>query len=186
MINNNQLILHDAYKAWCQAGQLRKRRLRNKRFTYGDQWSDIITTRDGAVVSEYESFMKDGTPPQTNNLIRQMVKTIVGRYRAEYITGQTPSSKNVAMVHRCNQLDELDSRALEEFLISGTAVQRIDPSIELCQRQVKVTNVNLNNFFINAIEDPLARDCEMVGQLHDMSLPQLIKVVAGGSRSKAR
>ncbi len=186
MINNDQLILHDAYKAWCQAGQLRKRRLRNKRFTYGDQWSDIITTRDGAVVSEYESFMKDGTPPQTNNLIRQMVKTIVGRYRAEYITGQMPSSRNVAMVHRSNQLDELDSRALEEFLISGTAVQRIDPSIELCQRQVKVTNVNLNNFFINAIEDPLARDCEMVGQLHDMSLPQLIKVVAGGSRSKAR
>jgi hypothetical protein len=185
-MNKNQLILHSAYKAWCQAAQLRNRRLRNKRFTYGDQWSDTVSTTTGATMSEYELFLKSGTSPQTNNLIRQMVKTIVGRYRTEFINGKQPASKNVATVHRDNQLDELDSRALEEFLISGTAVQRIDPCPDMWQRQVKVTNVNLNNFFINAIDDPLARDCELVGQLHDLNLPQLIKIVARGSRSKAR
>ncbi len=186
MINDNQLILHNAYKAWCQASQLRNKRRRNKRFTYGDQWNDVISTTSGATISEYELYLKGGTTPQTNNLIRQMVKTIVGRYRTEFINGKTPTNKNVATVHTLNQLDELDSRALEEFLISGTAVQRIDPFSNLGQRQVKVTNVNLNNFFVNAIEDPLARDCEMVGQLHDMSLPQLIKLLAQGSRDKAR
>ena len=185
-INTNQAILLNAYKAWCQASQLRSKRLRHKRFTYGDQWSDLMVTSTGAAVSEYEAYAGGGTPPQTNNLIRQMVKTIVGRYRTEYITGQCPASRNVAAVHRDNQLDELDSRALEEFLISGTAVQRIDPWLDMWQPRVKVSNVNLNTFFINAIEDPLARDCEMVGQLHEFSLPQLIKTVAAGSRSKAR
>ncbi len=182
----HQAILYNAYKAWCQAAQLRNRRLRNKRFTYGDQWSDTVQTTSGATLSEYELFLKSGTAPQTNNLIRQMVKTIVGRYRTEYINSSQPASKNVAMVHRDNQLDELDSRALEEFLISGTAVQRIDPCFNLWKRHVKVTNVDLNHFFINAFNDPMVRDCEMVGQLHDLDLPQLIKCVAQGSRSKAR
>ena len=186
MINAHQVILHNAYKAWCQASQLRNKRLRNKRFTYGDQWNDMTSTAGGATISEYELYLKGGTTPQTNNLIRQMVKTIVGRYRTEYINGKTPANENVAKVHHFNQLDELDSRALEEFLISGTAVQRIDPCLNLWQRKATVSNVNLNNFFINAIEDPLARDCEMVGQLHDMSLAQLIKLLAHGSRDKAR
>ncbi len=186
MLNDNQLILHNAYKAWCQASHLRSKRLRNKRFTYGDQWSDTVRTTAGATLSEYEFYQKGGTRPLTNNLIRQMVKTIVGRYRTECINDKLPANKNVAAVHNGNQLDELDSRALEEFLISGTAVQRIDPFMHMGTRQVKVENVNLNSFFINAIEDPLARDCEMVGQLHDMSLPQLIKAVAQGSRDKAR
>ena len=122
----------------------------------------------------------------TNNLIRQMLKTIVGRYRSEQIDKQSAANKNVEKVHRDNQLDELDSRSLEEFLISGTAVQRIDISRELLQQQVRVTNVNLNHFFVSNIEDPLARDCEMVGQLHDLSLPQLIKIVGNGKPGKAR
>ena len=122
----------------------------------------------------------------TNNLIRQMIKTIVGRYRTECITNRVPANKNVALVHEQNQLEELDSRALEEFLISGTAVQRIAIERDLWRHWVRVENVNLNNFFINHIEDPLARDCEMVGQLHELSMAQLLKIVARGSRPKAR
>lgn len=182
----NQLILHGAYSAWCRASALRSRRLRNKRFAYGDQWSDPVSSAAGGTITEYEAYSHGGTPPMTNNLIRQMIKTIVGRYRTECITDHIPANKNVALVHQQNQLDELDSRALEEFLISGTAVQRIAVERDLWQQQVKVENVNLNNFFINYIEDPLARDCEMVGQLHDLTMAQLIKIVAQGSRSKAR
>ena len=184
-MNTNQEFLHNAYRAWCQGSELRSRRLRNKRFTYGDQWSDTFTNIHGAVRSEYEVFLEGGTRPMTNNLIRQMVKTIVGRYRSEFINNQHVDDKNVEGVHQLNQLDELDSRALEEFLISGTAVQRIDVVHDLWQQRVAVSNVNINNFFVNQHNDPLARDCDMVGQLHDMTMAQLLKQVAGGSRSKA-
>ena len=185
-MNTNQTILHNAYKAWCQASLLRSKRLRNKRFAYGDQWRDTLRTASGETFSEYEYYLKGGTPPQTNNLIRQMIKTIVGRYRTEHINIYKPADKNVAAVHDYNQIDELDSRAMEEFLISGTAVQRIEPVREIMRQRVKVTNVNLNNFFINAFEDPLARDCELLGQLHDLNIAQLIKIAAPNSRSKAR
>ena len=184
-LNTNQEILHDAYKAWCMGNLLRSRRLRNKRFTYGDQWSDTFTTVTGATRSEYEVYLEGGTRPITNNLIRQMVKTIVGRYRSEFINNKHVENKNVESVHRHNQLDELDSRALEEFLISGTAVQRIDVATDLWQQNVVVNNVNINNFFVNQFNDPLGRDCDMVGQLHDLTMAQLLKRVAGGSRSKA-
>jgi hypothetical protein len=184
-LNTNQEILHDAYKAWCMGNLLRSRRLRNKRFTYGDQWSDTFTTVTGATRSEYEVYLEGGTRPITNNLIRQMVKTIVGRYRSEFINNKHVENKNVESVHRHNQLDELDSRALEEFLISGTAVQRIDVATDLWQQEVVVNNVNINNFFVNQFNDPLGRDCDMVGQLHDLTMAQLLKRVAGGSRSKA-
>ena len=184
-INKNQEILHDAYKAWCQGSLLRSRRLRNKRFTYGDQWSDTFTTVTGATRSEYEVYLEGGTRPITNNLIRQMVKTIVGRYRSEFINNKHVENKNVESVHRHNQLDELDSRALEEFLISGTAVQRIDVVNDLWQQNVVVNNVNINNFFASQFIDPLGRDCDMVGQLHDFTMAQLLKRVAGSSRNKA-
>ena len=183
-INTNQAILYNAYKAWCSCSQLRSRRLRNKRFTYGDQWSDTYSTATGTK-TEYEAFFEGGTKPITNNLIRQMVKTIVGRYRTEFINSQNFSDKNVEKVHLSNQLDELDSRALEEFLISGTAIQRIDVEHELWNKKVKVSNVNLNNFFIGHFDDPLARDCELLGQIHNINIAQLIKIVGNGSKGKA-
>lgn len=185
-MNTNQAILHAAYMAWTSANQLRNKRLRNKRFTYGDQWGDIVTTKNGRTTTEHELYARGGTQPMTNNLIRQMLKTIVGRYRTEFIDEQHIDNKNLKSVYQNNQLKELDSRTLEEFLISGTAVQRIDIERELWKRQVIVTNVNLNNFFINQIEDPLARDIELVGQLHDLNIAQLIKIVAQGSKSKAK
>ncbi len=184
-MNSNQTILHSAYAAWTKNNQLRSRRQRNKRFAYGDQWGDLVI-KAGVTMTEHEAFNDGKTMPMTNNLIRQMLKTIVGRYRTEFIDVQHIDNKNLKSVHLTNQLDELDSRMLEEFLISGTAVQRIDIERELWKRQVKVTNVNLNNFFINKIEDPLARDIEMIGQLHDLNIAQLIKIVAQGSKSKAK
>ncbi len=40
-------VLHAAYQAWMNAAGLRQARLRNKRFTYGDQWGDIVKDYQG-------------------------------------------------------------------------------------------------------------------------------------------
>ncbi|MBD4337832.1 hypothetical protein GUH15_17580, partial [Xanthomonas citri pv. citri] len=71
-----------------------------------------------------------GRTPQTNNIIRQLVKTIVGRFRAmlrEDVAPRTPSGgmmsqQEMAETRRINALDEIDARMLEEFLISGCAI----------------------------------------------------------------
>lgn len=177
-------ILQAAFKAWNAATELRTSRRRNKRFTYGDQWADVLVTPYGRVMTEKERYYDDGTYPITNNLICQLVKTIVGRFRSQYVHDEKVD-KALADVYDANQLAELDSRALEEFLISGCCVQRVDSVAGLTATTVSVENVNLNSFFVNTFSDPLGRDCEIVGQLHDLSVAQLVKRVAQGSRRKA-
>lgn len=184
-MTNNTAILKAAFTAWSAASALRKRRLRNKRFTYGDQWSDPAVDTDGtATTEEAIIYKKYGTAPITNNMLRQMVKTIVGRFRAEHLsrTREPSAMKNIA---ESNALDELDSRALEEFLISGCCIQRVEETENLGKKETVVSNVNLSHFFINHTIDPLSRDCEIVGQIHDLSVAELIKRVAAGNKKKA-
>ncbi len=155
-MTNNTAILKAAFTAWSAASALRKRRLRNKRFTYGDQWSDPAVDADGtATTEEAIIYKKYGTAPITNNMLRQMVKTIVGRFRAEHLsrTREPSAMKNIA---ESNALDELDSRALEEFLISGCCIQRVEETENLGKKETVVSNVNLSHFFINHTIDPLS------------------------------
>ncbi len=190
-MNDNNAILRAAFKAWSAGSMLRQHRQRNKRFTYGDQWSDCTLDASGRLVTDWERYNKDDQPPITNNVLRQLVKSIVGRFRAQYLdqqagtAGTGDASPQPRPAKRDLALDELDSRLLEEFLISGTCVQRIDLLQDLHDNRAVVSNVNVNSFFINPILDPLARDCEIIGQLHDMSIAALIKQVAPGQRRKA-
>ncbi len=182
--NDNDAVLLAAYQAWSAAHALRNSRLRNKRFTYGDQWADATRDAQGRTVTEWQRYCADGrNAPITNNVLRQMVKTIVGRFRSEHISHHA-DEPHLAKVRQENLLDELDSRTLEEFLISGCCVQRVDLKHDLCDKHVEVRQVNLNNFFMNAPLDPLCRDCEIIGEVHDLNMADLIRRVAHHSRKK--
>lgn len=179
-------VLKAAYAAWMAAAQLRAARARNKRFTFGDQWGDMTTARMGLRQTEGEAIAENGTTPITNNLLHRLVRTIVGNFRTNFLRDNSTSrDARLDEVSRTNELTELDSRALEEFLISGCCLQRIDVNNRLGVDHVSVSNVNVNRFFANAMNDPLSRDCELVGQLHDMSVAELIKRTSGGDRKHA-
>ena len=79
--NIEKHVLEAARDAYAAQGDLRRRRMRYKRFTYGDQWGDIVRDSRGALVREGDLMAAGGRPPLTNNLIRRLVKTIVGRWR---------------------------------------------------------------------------------------------------------
>ncbi len=166
-------ILAGAYSAWTRCEGLRRRRERCKRFTYGDQWSDPVTDEKGRRVAESELIERSGKHAYTNNLIRQLVKTVVGRYRTQASeTGLYDSE--IAILASANSLAELDARALEEFLISGCAVQRIVEERRWAGNGVWIDNVDPRRFFVNAFRDPRGWDIDLVGMLHDMSLPELV------------
>ena len=187
--NNEQhtRVLHAAYQAWMSAAGLRQARLRNKRFTYGNQWGDLVRDHNGCLMTEAEFMAGQGCHSITNNLIRQLVKTIVGRFRSQYIKRDDKQAEaSVNEIGRQNELDELDSRALEEFLISGCCVQRVDTCHEPGESErVRVDNVNINRMFTGTMNDTRAWDCELIGQLHDLSIAQLLRRVAGGNQRKA-
>lgn len=176
-------VLQAAYKAWLNGSKFRKTRNRNKSFTYGRQWGDVITDELGNAVTEEENMQNRGCQPITNNLIRQMVKTVIGRYRSRRMSEK--SDETVKKLYQRNMLDELDCRALEEFLISGCVVQRIDEENEVYGNCLRVDNVPVDDFFFNKMKDCRTCDDEVVGQLHDMSLADLLRRVSDGDRQRA-
>lgn len=74
-------IADAARRAWERGAEFRTRRERYKRFTYGDQWNDIVTEPDGEKMTARQQALKHGKDPMTNNLIRRMVKCVIGRFR---------------------------------------------------------------------------------------------------------
>ena len=76
-------LLAAAASAYSSAAYLRKRRHRFKQFTYGAQWGDSVRDHDGRWVTEGEMAARNGRVPMTNNMIRRLVKNIVGRFRSD-------------------------------------------------------------------------------------------------------
>ncbi|MEG0700646.1 MAG: hypothetical protein RR442_03835, partial [Muribaculaceae bacterium] len=204
-IDNDTInVLNAAYSTWINASQLRAVRQRNKNFTYGNQWGDLVKSKDGRRIPESQLIEESGKEPLANNLIRQLVKSVVGRFRTTVMakrdktsnymkdsdtklqTSETePMPDLLAKAYEDNILDELDSRGLEEFLISGCCVQKVSLKRRLNKNGIRVDNININHFFTNAIKDARAWDCEIIGELHDMSISELIMRLADGNRDRA-
>lgn len=175
-------LAHEAYMA---ASDLRKRRQRHKRYTYGAQWDDPVTGPTGEVTTEGELAAANGNRPLTNNMIRQMVKCVVGNFRNgmhDNNNGGTAVNREISVR---NALDELDSRMLEEFLISGCAIQRVVSEHRMGGCGVWVDNISPEEFFVNAFRDPRGLDIELVGMLHSMSRRELLMRFGKGSGTKA-
>lgn len=192
--NNDAQVLTAAHEAWLAGASLRDSRRRFKDFTYGRQWGDLMTLPNGITLTEGQYAANTGRIPQTNNLIRQLVKSVIGRFRYEERTARaydadgTDSATGVhassgdrpadpiAAERSLNSLAELDARSLEEFLISGCAVQRV-----VCERRpgarmprVYVDIVSPARFFVNRFTDPRGWDIELAGMLHDMSRAEVM------------
>lgn len=180
---NDTLILEAAHDAWQRMAPLRQRRARYCRFTYGDQWSDISANTLNRRMTEWEEAVNAGCKPLTNNLIRRLIKTIVGRFRQERTENNLSATPTVAP--DINNLDELDARTLEEFLISGMAIHRVCRERRMGGDGAWVDNISPDRFFVNAFTDPRGGDIEMAGCLLDMSLAEVIMRFAGGSAKRA-
>lgn len=181
-------LMERGAEAWAACAGLRERRERYKRFTYGRQWDDPVRDPDtGKVTTEREILSRDGRPPLTNNMIRQLVKCVVGRfrvYRQKESYGEKPMDRRLAQLHIDNELDELDCRLLEDFLISGAAIQRLGRVSGCDAGDAVVNNVPLSRFFLSMPRDPRGRDIRLAGMLHDLT-PEEVSMEFGGSRRRA-
>jgi len=169
--------LEAARRQYDRLAPFRTSRQRFKRFTYGRQWGDMITLADGSRLTEGEYASLGGRQPLTNNMIHRLVTTIVGHFRSR--EDQTDATVD----H--NRLPELDARMLEEFLISGCAVQRIVRERRPEGDGLWVDNVSPDRFFCSEMRDPRGIDLELVGMIHDWSLAETIGRFAAGSKSRA-
>lgn len=175
-------VLQQCRRQWLNARQMRQKRARFQRYTYGRQWDDLVTDSHGHPCTEHELATRSGQRPLTNNLIRRLTKTVIGQLRSAYDVQYRLDNT----LSDSNRLPELDSRAFEEFIISGCAVQRIVAERRMQGDSTWVDNVNPARFFVNTLSDPRCWDVEIIGMLHDMNLPEVAMRFAAGDCNRAR
>ena len=77
-----QQILMEAQNYYNAMYRFRKDRERNKRYNYGDQWGDVVCV-DGKKMTEEQYILSQGNIPLKTNLIRRLVRNVIGVYRSQ-------------------------------------------------------------------------------------------------------
>ena len=176
-------LLSEVKCHWERMAPFRKERTRSKRYCYGDQWGDQVNV-DGRWMREEQYIRSQGSEPLKNNLIRRLVKQVLGLYRSEREicevvcddrAAERWMQKRLLSVRRDNSTDELEARALEEFLISGMVVQRKTLGRRNNQSGCWTDNVSPDRFFVDSqLCDNRGWDVELIGEIHDMKFDALL------------
>lgn len=74
------MLLQQTRETWEQLSDFRRKRKRCIDYTFGRQWNDMIEV-NGRRVTEYEYILSEGNVPLKNNLIRRIVRNVIGVFR---------------------------------------------------------------------------------------------------------
>ena len=123
-------ILLEAQHCWDSLRTFRIERERAKNYTYGKQWDDSVIV-DGVKMTEEEYIIQQGSIPLKNNLIRRLVKTVLGVYqsqnkepicnandRDEQKLGEVMSAQ-LKCNWNINRMSTLLGRLFEDYIIGG-------------------------------------------------------------------
>lgn len=178
-------VLMEAQYYWSRMDDFRRERERNKRYTYGFQWDDTICV-DGKKMTEEEYIKSQGNVPLKNNLIRRLVKSVLGVYRSQMKEptctardrDEQKLGETMSTILQCNmqlnRMNDVYARTMEEFLISGFIVHRKSYGWRNGKEDCWTDYVQPNNFFIdNNMRDFRGWDVSVLGEVHDISFGQL-------------
>jgi len=193
MMSENWKTLEMCRQYYESLSDFRRRRKRARLYLRGKQWSDLIEDDNGDIVTEELYIKSRGKVPLKQNVIRQLMKSILGQYRTNksktvVIARQDDKSKLGEMLTNAlqsaqynNSLAELDARNAEEFFLSGMAISK---SIYEFQKERNVEdvdskNINPNRIFFNTdIQDPRMKDLRIIGEIIDAPLESIISTFA--------
>lgn len=191
-------LLMEAQRYWNAMDRFRRDRERNKRYTYGDQWGDMVEV-DGCRMTEEAYIRKQGRVPLKNNLIRRLVRTVTGVYRSqskeptctardrdEQQYGETMSTVLQCNMQR-NKAKEVYARTVEDYLIGGFAVHKKWYGWRNGTLDCWTDYIQPNNFFIdNNMRDFRGWDVGFLGEVHDVGFGQLCEQLAASPSDWAR
>jgi hypothetical protein len=191
-------VLMEAQYYWNQMDEFRRDRERNKRYTYGYQWDDKICV-DGKTMTEEEYIKSQGNVPLKNNMIRKLVKSVLGVYRSQMKEpicvardrDEQKLGETMSTILQCNmqlnRMSEVFARTMEEFLISGFIVHRKSYGWRNGKMDCWTDYVQPNNFFIdNNMRDFRGWDVSVLGEVHDISFGQLCEQFASSQQEYAK
>ena len=201
----NEELLAAAASNWAAMAPFRAERERCKRYCYGRQWDDVIEV-DGVRIREEDYIRSQGNVPLKNNLIRRLVRSVLGVFRSQYALpdaarlelreddeGDRLLYSRLLLNSERNRLAEIHARTMEEFLISGLAVHRksvAPPPDGLGVQSSALTltgYVAPDSFFIDtSARDFRGWDVRMTGQIHDLDFGTLCSALARSEEDVVR
>lgn len=175
-------LWEEGVKAWERMACFRRDRERNKRYLYGRQWDDVIEV-DGMRMTEESYLRSQGSVPLKNNLIRRLVRNVLGVWRNDFklprckVRDQTEEqlaelvNKLLECNAQSNRLTELYARTMEEFLISGVAIHRKSFGRLRGRMDCLTEYVHPCNFFFDSEGcDFRGWDVHLLGEIHNTTL----------------
>ena len=193
-------LLMSAYNAWQSLSQWRKDIRRNEEFVYGDQHSDkVYDYQKCETKTERQLFVEQGLQPSQYNIIRNVLRTIVGFWAnnktlptviAQKDENQAESEVLTATLHalyRKNELWKFDISQLMQLLITGLALIKNHFQKRDGDADVKNDFIDPFTFFVdNTMKDPRYEDCSLVGCFYDLPIDNIVGSFSDGSKARAR
>lgn len=191
----NMPLLEQARRYYESMADFRKRRRRARDYNRGKQWNDpIYLPKTKEWITEAEHIRRQGKTPFVQNIIRQMMKNLLGQYRNSHTKAMVVTrSKNgddgaqmltnaIHHVFDLNFSEEIDARAVEEFALSGAILGKYTYDYFKTRNEEDVMKryVNINKAFFNTdLLDPRIDDeLRMIGEIIDTTLDDLISTFA--------
>ena len=192
-------LLQYARDCYAAFNDIRNRARRSTKYYKGDQWGDPVIV-NGKRMTEGEYISMQGKAPLKQNLIRPLIKNVLGQYRSNPFKStvfalnredQTASEMMTVALESAFQMNdgkERDARMLEMFLISSACIYDTSYTyVHDRQRSIPMfRSVNLNRFFCDTnIEDVMGEDIKVIGEIMDMSLLDLVSIYAKNEQEES-
>ena len=173
-------------QAWNNKDDIRRTRDRVRRYTYEDQWGDIIEYRHGRI-TERKYIQSKGNVPLQNNIMISILNSVVGLYTkqsgepncfAVKHDGQWLSDMMSATMQTCWQktyMRDVLKTAFEDFIIGGVAISRETYEERNGRSDAWTDIINPNYAFWESGTDVRMSDLQLVGVLHDVAPGQLYR-----------
>jgi hypothetical protein len=191
-LSRNKDLLARCQNDWDTMAPIRKDNERNERYKNGDQWSDMVVdpdSRSQKYVREDVLISRGGKTPLKNNFLQQYVRNVHGQVlsnptqpvviaRSEDDTNYSEMLTNT--VQACLDLNEVTTlgvNAVEAFLSCGYIVGKVRYAHWNTKNRTdgKIDIVDINRVFWNQdAEDPRWTDIRRIGEIHDMTLDELV------------
>lgn len=192
-------LLMAAHNAWSAMDKWRSEIARNEEFVYGDQFADMRwDERKCAWIRERSMYQQMGLNPSQYNIVRNVLRTIEGAWSSVKTTPvcvahadnhQQESEALTATLktlYNKDELNKLDLSELKQLMITGLAVVRCGWAAR--DNSVDVVNdyVDPYTFFCDTTtRDPRYTDCSLVGAFYDLSVDDIVRLFAKGSKARA-
>lgn len=193
-LSANKDILARCQNDWDTMAQIRKDNERNERYKNGDQWSDIVLDPDAPrnskrYVREDVLISRGGKTPLKNNFLQQYVRNVHGQALSNpsqpVVIARSEDDVNYSemltnTVQACLDLNEsttLGVNAVEGYLSNGHIVGKVRYAHWNTKNRTdgKIDIVDINRVFWNQdAEDPRWIDIRRIGEIHDMTLDELV------------